>query len=57
MTTVRTATANVTRVACIQAEFSTYSRYQRSDSDGGGKLRKRAPENDIGAMIRIGRIR
>ena len=57
MTTVRTATVSVTRVACIQAGLPKYSWYQRSDSDGGGKVRKRAAENEIGAMIRTGRMR
>jgi hypothetical protein len=33
-----------------------YSRYQRSDSDGGGKVRS-VPENDIGTMISTGTIR
>ena len=47
----------VTRVACIQAALPIYSWYQRSDSDGGGNVRKRVLENDIGTMISTGKIR
>jgi hypothetical protein len=55
--TVSAATAKVTRVACIQAALPIYSWYQRSDSDGGGNVRKRVLENDIGTMISTGKIR
>jgi hypothetical protein len=37
--------------------LAKYCWYQRSENDGGGKVRKRALENEIGAMISTGRIR
>jgi hypothetical protein len=54
---VRSATVSVTFVACIQAGLAKYCWYQRVEKDGGGKVRKRALEKEIGAMIRTGRIR